>query len=359
MSRIGITFEEVKKAIVELQGRQKNPTVDAIREILGTGSKSTIARYLREWKAQHGLGSDSDGRLPSDLLGIVNGLWDALQNKADEQINQYRQEADSKTVQIHQQLTQARQLETSLRQNIHTLEEQFHQQKTEAQQLNAKLMIETQEKIRVTERAASLEVRCHEHHAENQRLHQLLKHVQENIEHYQAATQKLREEQSLFVEKQQNEYEERLSLLLAQTNAATSEKFAYQAQHDQLAKMYESQVTEHRTLTTQHAEINSQHEFLKIAHGKIQHDHDVLKEQNQAQAAELMTIQRTAIELRLNIKSRDEKIASLEEALARGNDKIETLRHENQFALQEKASLEGQLKQMQTMLSSGKMRAVS
>lgn len=219
-------------------------------------------------------------------------------------------------------------------------------------------MIETQEKIKMTERAASLESRCHENQAENQRLHQLLKHVQENFEHYQAATQQLRQEQSLLMEKQQNEYEQRLSLLLAQANAATSEKLAYQAQYDQLAKVYESLVIEHRTLTTQHAEINSQHEFLKIEHGKIQHDHDVLKEQNQAQVAELTTIQRTAIELQLNIKSRDEKIASLEEALARGNDKIETLRHENQFALQEKASLEGQLKQMQTMLSSSKVRAV-
>lgn len=358
MSRIGITFEEVKKAIAELQGRQKNPTVDAIREILGTGSKSTIARYLREWKAQHDLGSDSDGRLPSDLLGIVNGLWNALQNKANEQINQYRQEADSKTVQIHQQLTQARQLEASLRQNIHTLEEQFHQQKTEAQQLNARLMTESQEKIRVTERAASLEARCHEHHAENQRLHQLLKHVQENLEHYQAATQKLREEQSLLVEKKQNEYEQRLSLLLAQANAATSEKSAYLAQYDQLTKVYESLVTEHRTLTTQHAEINSQHEFLKIVHGKIQHDYDVLKEKNQAQVAELTAIQHTTMELQLNIKSRNEKIASMGEALSRGNDKIETLRHENQFVLQEKANIEGQLKQMQTMLSSGKVRAV-
>lgn len=100
MSRIGITFEEVKKAIAELQGRQKNPTVDAIREILGTGSKSTIARYLREWKAQHGLSRDSDSRLPSDLLGIVNGLWDALRNKADIQIDSYRQESDIKLIQL-------------------------------------------------------------------------------------------------------------------------------------------------------------------------------------------------------------------------------------------------------------------
>lgn len=92
MSRTGITYQEVKKAIAELQGRQKNPTVDNIREILGTGSKSTIARFLREWKAQQGLGSDNNSQLPSDLLGIVNGLWGALQHKADTQIEHYQLE---------------------------------------------------------------------------------------------------------------------------------------------------------------------------------------------------------------------------------------------------------------------------
>lgn len=357
MSRTGITFQEVKKAIAELQGRQKNPTVDSIREILGTGSKSTIARFLREWRAQQGLGSDSngDGRLPSDLLGIVNGLWDALQNKADTQIEQYRLELDAKTVQIQQQLNQARQLETSLRQTIHTLEEQLHQQKEEIQQLKVRLITESQEKIKMTERAASLESRCEENHAENQRLHQLLKHVQENLEHYQTATQQLRQEQSLLMEKQHNEYEQRLSLLLVQTNTATSEKSAYQAQYDHLTKVHESLVVEHKILTTQHAEINSQHEFLKIAHGKIQYDYDSLKEQNQTKVDELTTLHRTAMELQLNIKSRNEKIASLEEAISRSNDKIETLRHESQFTLQEKAGLEGQLKHMQTMLSSKKV----
>lgn len=358
MGRIGITFEEVKKAIAELQGRQKNPTVDAIREILGTGSKSTIARYLREWKAQHGLSSDSDGRLPSDLLGIVNGLWDALRNKADAQIDEYRQESDTKTAQIHQQVTQAQRLETSLRQNMHTLEEQLHQQKEEAQQLKASLITESQEKIRLSERASVLEARCHEHHAENQRLHQLLKHVQENLEHYQAATQQLRQEQSLLMEKQQNEYEQKLSLLLVQANTAVSEKSACQAQYGQLEKVHESLVAEHKTLATQYAEINRQHDFLKAAHDKIQHDYDAIRAQNQEHSNELTVLQRTIIELELNIKSRDEKIALLEEMISKSNDKIEALRQENQFALQEKASLEGQLKQLQVMLLSDKMRAV-
>jgi len=355
MSRTGITFEEVKKAIAELQGRQKNPTVDSIREILGTGSKSTIARFLREWRAQHGLGSDSDSRLPSDLLGIVNGLWDVLQHKAGTQIEQYRLEFDTKTVQIQQQLIQARQLEASMRQTIHTLEEQLHQQNEGMQQLKAKLMTESQEKIRMTERTASLESRCQENHAENQRLHQLLKHVQENLEHYQAATQQLRQEQSLAMEKQQNEYEQRLSSLAVQANTAANEKSVVKAQYEQLAKAHESLMAEHKTLKQENTEIHSQHEVLKIMHNKIRHDHDSMKEKNQAQFTELTVLQNTAIELKLNITLRNEKIASLEEAISSSNDKIETLRHESLFTLQEKASLEGQLKQIQTMLPPRKM----
>lgn len=274
------------------------------------------------------------------------------------QANGYRQESDTKISQFQQQLIQARQGETALQKNVHTLEEQLHQKNEEVQQLKARLMIESQEKIRMTERTVASEARCHEHQAENQRLHQLLKHVQENLEHYHAATQKLREEQSLLIEKQQNEYEQRLSLLLAQANAAASEKSACQARYEQLAKMHESLMTEHKTLKQQHMEIQSQHEVLKIMHDTIQHNHDVLKKKNQIQFTELSTLQHSVIELRLNIKSRDEKITLLEEVATRSNDKIETLRHEGQFALQEKASLEGQVKQMQAMLTSSKKRAV-
>jgi hypothetical protein len=359
MSRIGITFEEVKKAIAELQGRQRNPSVDNIREVLGTGSKSTIARFLREWKAQHGLASDSDGRLPSDLLGIVNGLWDTLQHKADDQINLYRQESEIKTTQIQQQLVQARQVEATLRQSVHAKEEQLHQQNEEILQLKAGLMAESHEKIKMTERAASLDVRCQENHAENQRLHQLLKHVQGNLEHYQAATQKLREEQSLIVEKHQHGYEQRLSQLLAQVHVVTSENATLQAQHDHFTKAHESIIAEHKSLSAQHMALQHQHEYTNTEYEKIQCQHDELKNKSQMQVDGQAAIQHTVIELQLNIKSRDEKIISLEALISRANDKIETLRHESQFALQEKANVEGQLKQMQAMLTTNKVRAAS
>lgn len=45
MTRAGVTFTEVEEAAQYLQGLGKNPTVDAIRERLGTGSRTTLAEH--------------------------------------------------------------------------------------------------------------------------------------------------------------------------------------------------------------------------------------------------------------------------------------------------------------------------
>jgi len=127
MGRIGITYFDVTKAIATLQGQQKNPTVDNIRGILGTGSKSTIARHLREWKSSQGLESRDPATLPSELQALINGLWERLQETALAQTQDYQQTADAKVVQIEQQLHQAKQSERDLSSKIHTLEEQVHQ----------------------------------------------------------------------------------------------------------------------------------------------------------------------------------------------------------------------------------------
>ena len=76
MGRGGVTFTEVDEAARYLQGLGRNPTVDAIRERLGTGSNTTLAEHLRRWKA---LQMDGEGKLPQPLLELVSGLWESLQ----------------------------------------------------------------------------------------------------------------------------------------------------------------------------------------------------------------------------------------------------------------------------------------
>lgn len=56
---------------------------------------------------------------------------------------------------------------------------------------------------------------------------QLLKHVQQNLEHYQAATQQLRQEESLVVEKQQE-------VLRHESRFVLQEKFTLEGQFKQL-----------------------------------------------------------------------------------------------------------------------------
>ncbi|CAN5408525.1 hypothetical protein BH10PSE19_BH10PSE19_03690 [soil metagenome] len=358
VGRIGIGYHDVAKAIATIQSLQKNPTVDNIREVLGTGSKSTIARFLREWRTKHGLHNDDNGTLPSDLLTIVNGLWDAMQEKSDNQIAQYQQETDEKTAQLQTQVNQIKRQGSDLQQKIHALEEQLHKKTEECDALKTGFIAENKEKIQMIERASNLDLRHQESQAENMRLHQLLKHVQENLEHYQAATQQLRQEQSLAIEKQRSEFDQQLSQLRSQLELTSAEKSNFQAQCTQLNKNNGSLENENKTLVLQYQEIQQQYSLLKITSDKLQKDHDKLLEIHQQQSINLNSKHHFVIELQLKLKLSDEKIALLENDLSCANNKVHNLRHEHQFISQEKANLEGQLKQLQSMLSMKKEAAI-
>jgi chromosome segregation ATPase len=347
MSRTGITFKEVKEAIAELQGKQRNPTVDSIREILGTGSKSTIARFLREWKTEQGLHNGDEGQLPSDLQALVNGLWDALCNKSDTQANAYRQDCDIKVVEMQKHLAQSQQQNMALQARIHQLEEMLHQQTECSSQLQNKLILEQQDNATLTERAASLESHRQEQQTEIERMHQLVKHLQNNLEHYQTATQQLRQEQTLLQEKQRSEYEQKITQFQSQVTSVTTEKFYLQAQMEQLTCAQEKLQADYQALNQLHHDAQIQQQSVAIAHHALQQEHERLVEQHQKLSEHFDAKNQAVIELQIQLKNNNEKIAALESALSKADDKIQTLRHDYHFVSQEKANLAGQLKQLQ------------
>ncbi len=199
-----------------------------------------------------------------------------------------------------------------------------------------------------------LEARRQESNAENERLHQLLKHVQENLEHYQAATQQLRAEQSLQIEKQRNDFDQQLSQLRCQLELMVIEKSNYQAKYEQLNKNTSEFESEQKMLVLQNKETQQQYTVLKLSFDKLEKDYEQLSGMHKQQSINLENKHHAVIELHLKIKSNDEKIASLERELSSANDRVHNLRHEQQFISQEKANLEGQLKQLQSVLSSKK-----
>lgn len=348
MGRNGVTFHDIAETVPKLIEQRKTPSIDNIREYLGTGSKSTIAKLLREWKAQQGMRPEDDSHLPPDLTELVKLLWDRVRQKADTQIANERQEFDAKITEIQQQYYQEHKLHKDLQQQHHALEERLHQHIEDNKQLSATLIIEQQEKVKLTERVASFEARRQENIAENDRLHQLLKHAQDSLEHYQTATQQVRQEQSLLIEKQRSEYEQKLMQWQTQAQTAVNEKSLIETQYQQLRQTNEALEKAHHTLVLEQTP-------LKTAYEKMQNERAKLQQQYQEQSQQLETKRHTIIELQVTLKTENSKITNLEDALNKANDKSDSLRHDMQFVSQEKANLEGQLKQLQTMLPSSKL----
>lgn len=75
MARTGVTQSESDRACAALAAAGKPVTVDAVLAHLGTGSKSTLTPFVREWKAKHPAGVAS----PAAELGLPGELVEAVQ----------------------------------------------------------------------------------------------------------------------------------------------------------------------------------------------------------------------------------------------------------------------------------------
>ena len=80
----------------------------------------------------------------------------------------------------------------------------------------------------------------------------------------------------------------------------------------------------------------------------------LLAEQHRHQLDKLEVQSRTTIELQVTAKANVDKMAALEKALAKSEDKIQALRHDYEFAVQEKANLAGQVKQLEAAIPRSK-----
>lgn len=71
MARIGITYEQVSAAIDQLIADGANPTINGIREVLGTGSPNTIHKHLKTWKQAAPVVVRKPVDLPGELKGAL------------------------------------------------------------------------------------------------------------------------------------------------------------------------------------------------------------------------------------------------------------------------------------------------
>lgn len=99
MARSGIQYEAVVEAVLQLQKQGDNPTIQRIREWLGTGSFTTISEHLRQWREnqKNSTPLQQEGcDLPANLVKLTQALWQQACLEADEKMQVYQQQADEK-----------------------------------------------------------------------------------------------------------------------------------------------------------------------------------------------------------------------------------------------------------------------
>ena len=126
MARGGINKALVKEACTALLQRGRRPSIDAVRIELGnTGSKTTIARYLKELQAVPSSAVLSPAeRISAPILAVVVSLSEQLAQEAEVTLTHEREQFAAERTDLRANLSQrTRELEQAQAQNSDLTEE--------------------------------------------------------------------------------------------------------------------------------------------------------------------------------------------------------------------------------------------
>ncbi|MBL4869085.1 MAG: DNA-binding protein [Pseudomonadales bacterium] len=345
MGRIGITHQDVARAAEAVRQDGEEPTVDRVRIKLGTGSRSTIAPLLKQWKADRST-SDSNGGLPSDLVDAVKNLQERIQFSADEQVAkitaQYDNQLSGHQAQIadlNELLSQSEVTNKQLKSDTTQLLDDNKQLKTSETRLNEiTIRLETQHE-EARKKISDLQ-------SSNSDLRQENRDIRDHFEHYQ---ERIAEDRQL--ERQQ--HRETIKSLEDRISADTR-SFEHQIELTLEAKQGLA------IALNSNGDLCRQLNKLELSTAEKQQQYDSYSSLTTALKQEVSLIKEENDKLRGDLSGALEKLAShtgqnailiqtnnaLNEKLLALEDKYTQSQDENKVILQEKAIIQGQFKQL-------------
>ena len=353
MARHGITYEDVISAANSLKGEGKAVTIENIRRFLGTGSAGTVNQHLRRWKEAQNFTQKiaSKENLPEGLITLVKGLWEGVLAQTTEQFvpieSNYQQEITALKAELEKyrcnnqrwqnMFNQWQQEKTKLANEKLTLEQALDFAHKENQSLHGKydgLLQQLQEKQERIEE-----------------LHRLHQQTQANLEHYResAREQRLLDQQQFENEKQQ---------LQSELKFLKEQLVMQQHKYSELHQKHQLKERSYTELEHQHHQTIQCVNDLKFKIDELEKE-NVRRQQTSQHWQHQFKESNTKFEnnlteltsLQSDNKILNTKLMDINQLLRDIQDQNKLMANEKLGLIQEKASLEGQLKQMQKSLT--------
>lgn len=108
MARSGVVYEEVERVARQLLSNGQHPSVQKVRNKLGTGSNTTIANHLKTWQSMFAasLSPVLPESVPDDLMTPLDDFWSTAVARAEENYQKFKKELEAKldTAEANEQL---------------------------------------------------------------------------------------------------------------------------------------------------------------------------------------------------------------------------------------------------------------
>lgn len=345
MARAGVNYADISKAAEYIQHDGHLPTVDRVRAYLGSGSKSTIAPLLKQWREQHMTDKNAHG-LPQDVLNAVKSLCEMVQHQADNKIESVQNTCNSITKELQGQLT-AVLAELSELKNVHTTTERaLVDAQTDNQSLMKKLENAQHKHEKTAFQLAESVSRVADLKAVNAESKQECKDIRGHFEHYQQHIASDRQrEQDLFHATQLRD-QAQIDAFTLQIRGLTSQLSDEIKVREQFEDKVNGLSSEVQTKDNEITQVNVALTALQSRFDEVNKNNAALKKNNDNQQKELKDALRHQVETNQALVLLKQSHKGISAELDNIKINHHNLQNEYQLALQEKTLLQGQYKQL-------------
>ncbi|QPL47878.1 DNA-binding protein [Halomonas sp. A40-4] len=296
MARSGVQYQDVQQAIDTLLSRGDTPSVQRIREVLGTGSFTTISEHFRQWRLEreHNRDVPPPKGLPEAVVSVASELWKEAREAAHDALCHYREEADRQVETAKLEANDADQRAANAEQRESALAEHLRHTETRVEGLSRDLAASQADEAQWRTQAREAREEVAKWQSAYERAQQQLGEHQ--AQHADQLSQQQAEWQARLTQEEQRHEaaEDRLmSLLDSARQERAQEESAYQQRLKQADKRNEKLAQEVKTLEKSiyqyqleaHAEQQAQQQLQAALNALEQRYQEAIKKLDDAESA--------------------------------------------------------------------------